>query len=267
MVKVILFLILILSVVIFFRKYDFHSSHPLILVDREIIIPARRGVIAAGDGPNDTEMDSVYLTEPKTVDLDKAAIVLIDVWDSHPNEGWIERVYENMEAKIKPLLEVARQNNITILHANHGEKMWKGINLGVDEFNISEAGIETSDEFSEYLKSKGIETLFYAGYATNLCLMFRDVGMLKMHDQGFDIVLLRDCTIGWESPRSLDGEWAKKVSIDMVENFIGKTITLDEFEKAIGGFVPPSGLIPRLFAPEYKTFDYIKKNLSIYYEN
>jgi nicotinamidase-related amidase len=54
--------------------------------------------------------------------------------------------------------------------------------------------IVTGDQLHRLLKHKKILQLFYAGFAANMCIPFRDYGMRAMKDRGYDTILIRDCT-------------------------------------------------------------------------
>ena len=86
----------------------------------------------------------------------------------------------------------------------------------------------------DYLKAHNITTLIYAGYASNWCVLHRPTGIIRMRELGYDIILLRDCTIAFEMPDSLDDEWANRVTINTIEHQWGETTTLDDLQTAFG---------------------------------
>ena len=54
-------------------------------------------------------------------------------------------------------------------------------------------------ELQRLCEDRKILHLIYAGFATNLCLQFKDYGVRAFADKGYNIVLLRDCTTAVES--------------------------------------------------------------------
>ncbi len=54
--------------------------------------------------------------------------------------------------------------------------------------------IVSGAQLHRLLKHRGILHLFYAGFAANMCVPFRDYGMRALKDRGYDIILIRDCT-------------------------------------------------------------------------
>jgi len=73
----------------------------------------------------------------------------------------------------------------------------------------------------------------YAGYATNMCILTRPTGIIKMKELGYNIILVRDATLAIETPESLDNEWAKKMSINLIETSFGKTTTLKDLKNSL----------------------------------
>lgn len=59
--------------------------------------------------------------------------------------------------------------------------------------------IHTGQQLHEILAQRRILHLFYAGFATNWCIMNRDYGVVEMSKRGYNIILLRDATTGIET--------------------------------------------------------------------
>lgn len=64
--------------------------------------------------------------------------------------------------------------------------------------------IVTGDQLHRLLKHKKILQLFYAGFAANMCVPFRDYGMRALKDRGYDTILVRDCTSAIEVEDTFD---------------------------------------------------------------
>lgn len=60
--------------------------------------------------------------------------------------------------------------------------------------------IASGGQLHQLLRRRRILHLFYAGFATNLCLKWaRDYSMVSMYQRGYSVILLRDCTTGIET--------------------------------------------------------------------
>jgi nicotinamidase-related amidase len=132
-----------------------------------------------------------------------------------------------------PLLDLARAHNMTIIHASHGFNITEHCQPLPGELVTGEENdLYLTENFDEYLQAHNITTLLYAGYRSNWCVLHRPTGIIKMSEQGYNVILIRDCTIAFETPETLEGEWANKASINMVEAQFGSTTTLDDLQNA-----------------------------------
>ena len=59
--------------------------------------------------------------------------------------------------------------------------------------------VATGAELHAACKARGLVHLIYAGFATNICIRFRDYGLHAMRDRGYSPILLRDATSAIES--------------------------------------------------------------------
>ncbi len=197
--------------------------------DREEIIISTRTFVPAFVGENITEADSTYNYTEKEIDLDNTALILIDLWD-YSNDT---RLDENVQHKMIPLMDLARAHNMTLIHAPHGFVISQFCQPLPGELVTGEDnGLCFTDNFDGYLQAHDIDTLLYAGYRSNWCVLHRPTGIIKMSEKGYDVILIRDCSIAFETPETLEGEWAHKAAINMVEAQFGSTTTLDELESA-----------------------------------
>lgn len=81
--------------------------------------------------------------------------------------------------------------------------------------------IHTGQQMHEMLAQRGIVHLVYAGYATNWCIIGRDYGVVAMNDRGYNVILLRDATMGIEFHDSVDRLTATETTIREVETKYG----------------------------------------------
>lgn len=208
---------------------------------QSVTLPLRRFAAALDPTKTQTELDSGYSTQWRHIDLAGACLVVIDAWDYHPNAGWLARAKAHQHAKLKPLLELMRQHGVYIIHAPHGQEISPLATPKPGEFVLEFAPTSFGalrDALSQHLQSRRLHTLFYAGYASNWCVLNRPTGVIAMAQLGYEIVLIRDCTIAFETPDTLAGEWCNYVTINTVEHQWGATITLDDLQRA---FLQESG--------------------------
>ena len=202
------------------------------VLGRSIRLRTREFVDSVNEEAEDTELDATYAYHCERLDLARTALVLIDVWQSHPNDGWMKRAQKNISERIIPLVQLARENGLRIIHAPHGRAIADGVGTRTNELHLDKVGIATTESFDTWLQSQGITTLIYAGYASNWCVLHRPVGIIRMKLRGYRVLIVRDCTIAIEMPETLQGEWANRVTINMIENHWGRSTTLADLSEA-----------------------------------
>jgi nicotinamidase-related amidase len=208
------------------------EKEPLSL-DNTIFPLNTRTYIPAGSADSyTTERDGTYDYKPWNLDLNTTALVLIDTWGGHPNKGWAERAHNITVTKLVPLLALARKHKMLIIFSPNGGGIDTAVCPREGEINLNDAGLSTTEAFHQFLKGKGIKTLLYAGYASNWCLLNRPSGIFWMAQLDYNIILIRDATIAFETAETLDGEYANKVVINMIESEWGRSTTLDDLTKA-----------------------------------
>ena len=134
-----------------------------------------------------------------------AAILFMDVWAEIPSEYWVggpeEKVWTewwNNEVipytatNILSFLDWARQSDMMVIFTAGADREL------VTELEIEKHGepiINDGYELDGYLMERGITTIFYTGYATNLCVLTRSTGMRAMDSLGYNVVLVGDCSL------------------------------------------------------------------------
>jgi nicotinamidase-related amidase len=107
----------------------------------------------------------------------------------------------------------------------------------VDELDIAPAArpapgepvIATGEEMHQLLAERGILHLFYAGFATNWCILYRDYGMVAMSGKGYNLILIRDATTGVEFHDTIDTLTATEITIREIETKYGWSTTTPAF--------------------------------------
>jgi nicotinamidase-related amidase len=94
--------------------------------------------------------------------------------------------------------------------------------------------VKTGEQLHRLLKHRRLFHLFYAGFATNMCILFRDYGARAMAQRGYTIILLRDCTMGIEVRDTVEGEWLTRAAIYGIEVSVGCSTTSEELIRACG---------------------------------
>lgn len=89
--------------------------------------------------------------------------------------------------------------------------------------------IHTGAQMHAILAEKKILHLFYAGFATNWCLVGRDYGIYAMNEKGYNIILIRDATTGIEFHDTVEQELATQMTIREIETKNAWSTDTDSF--------------------------------------
>lgn len=149
------------------------------------------------------------------IDKGKSMILVMDTWEEFPwkidmenateeaieqYETWVEwwdtDVKQIMREIIAPLLKYARENGITIVFSNMVEEGWNStIDSSLGHKIYNEPIINLTGDLVAYMKGKKLDTILYVGFATNNCILGKPTGMKAMNELGYDVVLLKDCSL------------------------------------------------------------------------
>lgn len=188
------------------------------------------------------EQGSVLSQELITLDLNRTALLLVDVWktyEQHSDDEWLDKKQTNIEQKIVPLLAFARRHRLMIIHLPHRQEI-------ADEATPLPGEIvctprdpdELQHELLGVLQEHQVTTLLYAGYNSNLCVLFRPTGILAMRTLGYQTILIRDCTIAFVPQNFTSQE--ERAFLNQFEPLWGITTTLDDVQHALQSLKMPS---------------------------
>ncbi len=90
-----------------------------------------------------------------------------------------------------------------------------------------------TDVLDEYLRSRGVETLIYMGFAADMCLLGAEGGARAMLARGYRCVVMRDGTVGVETPESFPQRLSTNYALHIFEWSLGFGCTLGQFQQAV----------------------------------
>ncbi len=226
----------------------YHAPRKIVLFTRELIsqrrlrnsgVHAENGIIKLGVRRYIANKE-IHEHETIEFDINNAALVVIDAWDDssfrncNPSGQQVKRFIRHRKDKLLPLIELARRHKINIVHASHENDIADEVEPRDNEYIVDSFNMTyDTQELDNYLKLHKIRYLFYAGYASNYCLLARPTGIIKMREFGYNIIVVRDCVLAFELPATLKGEYANEVAINMVEAQWGHSTTAKQLEEAL----------------------------------
>jgi nicotinamidase-related amidase len=97
---------------------------------------------------------------------------------------------------------------------------------------------DNGHEIYSLLRAKGIETVFYTGVHTNMCILNRSFAIRQMSKWGMRCILLRDLTDAMYSPHDrpfVSHEKGTELVIEHIEKYWAPTATSNQLEDALAG--------------------------------
>jgi nicotinamidase-related amidase len=92
-----------------------------------------------------------------------------------------------------------------------------------------------TDQLDDYLKARQIETLIYTGFATDMCVLGSEGGARAMLARGYRCILVRDGTVGVETPEGFPERLATRYGTHIFEWSLGYSTTFAEFMASVEG--------------------------------
>ena len=142
-----------------------------------------------------------YYIQPITdmKESDNFVVVFIDTWNDKPWYGvpdwelwWENEVIPHCKNVLVPLRQYLVNNNANVVFSPAGFKIYKGFNP------INEPVLNETVELIDYLRIHEIKTVYYVGYATNVCVLNRPTGIKEMSRLGCHTYLVEDATVALE---------------------------------------------------------------------
>jgi len=190
-------------------------------------LPCRQFIPAHSIGKI-SERDSIYIEETVQIPINQCALILMDAWWQHATTEYGDRIRKNIIEYLEPLIQIARCTSITIIHINNDLNDNSPILPLAGELLINH-GLSTIG-FAELLLNFKKKILFYVGYASNWCLLFRSCGIHNViQTEKFECVFVRDASIAYEMPDTLEQELCHKVIINIIEEQFGRSTTTAQF--------------------------------------
>lgn len=95
-----------------------------------------------------------------------------------------------------------------------------------------ETVVISTDQWDNWLREKGIDTLIYVGFCTNLCILDAPGGMRQMAPRGYRCVILREATLAVEFPDTMEQRVQTQSSLRFIETWVGYTASNRDFLRA-----------------------------------
>lgn len=93
--------------------------------------------------------------------------------------------------------------------------------------------IATGAQLHRLCRHREILHLLFVGFATNMCILHRDYGIIAMQQRGYNCVLLRDATVAIEAAETYEARGLTQAAIYQVEMLFGVSSTAADVMTAV----------------------------------
>jgi hypothetical protein len=181
------------------------------------------------------ETNPYYLKHSVPFYPDSTAIILIDLWD--------REVVDPLVNRINPLIEMAREKGITIIHAPSQRDNIMHPDIRVDTADVLITGY---DDLGDILNHNGINTLLYIGNDVAKCVLDKPLGAINYHinnNSDYRYILINDATTSAYHETYLLG-------INIFEKAFGLSTTISYIFEAYN-LKPPDAVKNDIQLPHY----------------
>ena len=157
----------------------------------------------------------------------------------HVETDWMDTQYPHVESRRSSAPAEMHPHQRAMLERAHGiDYMTRSPLASMRRAElVSPQGEEPlffySDTLDEDLRRHGIGTLIYMGFMTDMCILAAEGGARQMVARGYRCILMRDATVGVETPESYPDRLATRYGTHIFEWSLGHSTRFEQFQAAI----------------------------------
>ena len=177
----------------------------------------------------------------RTLQPQESAVVVMDPFADLTSDYLNDYVGRIVYSRLVPLVERAsRRGHPVIILTNdprtvlYGSRIYPELQALVAEGKAAPWYHRHPDNgaFANYLRSNGVRSLIYTGFASNLCVIGREDGIIAMKNQGFDTYFVPDASAAMEYADSWKNQAIHKATTQIISQGFAEIIDYDEFMQA-----------------------------------
>lgn len=176
----------------------------------------------------------------RTIDPARTAVVVMDPWTDMASNHLNEYYGRIAQARVVPLVKKGLQRGHRIIVLTNSPTVRYNTKIHPDLAALVDAGKATllyhqdldDDQFAEYLRKDGINTLIYTGFASNMCVIGRRMGMIPMVQQGFKMYFVPEASAAVETEGTWESGAVHRQTTDLIAQWIAEILHYDDFMQA-----------------------------------
>jgi nicotinamidase-related amidase len=175
----------------------------------------------------------------RPINTNKTALIVMDPFEDS-GSSFLNDFYEPVtRKKLIPLINKSITLGIPVLvltnspleSADYSNKVAPEIESLAKQGKLHIIYHQSTDSrgFSEWLRGTGINTLIYSGFASNMCVIGRDLGMIPMQIKGFRLFFVPEASAAVEFKDSWKNGSLHEATTLVISQWVGELINLNEF--------------------------------------
>ena len=170
------------------------------------------------------------------------AFIVMDPWCDWADDYLNEYFGAVTEKTTLPLMQAAAESGHKVIiltndpaKIKYNTKISEGLQTLVDE-GKAELLYHTDwpyDKFNEKLDNDGIKNLVYTGYASNMCVLTRELGISNMIGSGKRLFFVPECSAAMEHADTWETQEVHKATTFIIGQVQAKLIDFEDIYKAI----------------------------------
>jgi hypothetical protein len=177
----------------------------------------------------------------RTIDPHTTAIVVMDPWIDMASDHLNEYYGRILESHVSPLVNKGLERGHRIIVLTNDPKVVKyNTKIYPKLAELVADGKATllyhqdldDDLFAEYLRKAGVNTLIYVGFASNMCVIGRRMGMIPMVQQGFKTYFVPEASAAVETEGTWESGSVHRETTKIISQWIAEIVPYDEFMQA-----------------------------------
>lgn len=178
----------------------------------------------------------------RAINPNESAIIVMDPWIDSPSDHLNEYYGNIAESKIVPLVRAAQTKGHPVIvltndcnFTQYSCKIHDELQDMANKEQISVIYHQSMDDeqFSNYLKKRQIKTLFYIGFASNMCVIGRKMGMIPMKLNGFQLLFVPEASAAVEEKDTWNSQSIHKETTKVISQWIGEIAKYEDMMNAL----------------------------------
>jgi hypothetical protein len=177
----------------------------------------------------------------RTIDPRRVAIIVMDPWIDMETAHLNEHFGSVAARRVVPLVHkgLERGHRVIVL-TNDPAAVTYNTKINPELAALAESGKLRvlyhqnldDDQFAEMLRKEGIDSLLYVGFASNMCVIGRKMGMIPMVQQGFKTYFVPEASAAVEFAETWETQSVHRETTKIISQWIAEILHYDDFMQA-----------------------------------